>query len=349
MNILRPVSLLAIVTALAVIFAIYLFSQDFRPLIYASAKKSVADVINSSQVDENAFRLLFCGTGSPNRTTDRGQPCTALVADGKLFLFDAGEGALGKLTEYGAPLGSLHGIFLTHLHSDHISGVAEVLHNTWLYGRMSSTEIIGPPGTREVIQGFEAAYLQDLDERTHTLGPDAADKSLAFTGARDVLVEGESADLVYQANGLTIRAFLVDHPTWPQAYGYRIEHKGKVVVISGDTRASDGIRKHAKNADILIHEAINSEIFGYVGDQMVEQGGAMSKGRMDIIESVHTPTLELATIAQNAGVRKLIITHLIPAMPAVWFVDKFFTAGMDDIYKGELTIARDGQWIEVSE
>lgn len=334
-------------TALAV--SLYLYAKDFRPIIYKVAEKSVAQVIESSQVNKADFKLLFCGTGSPNRTTDRGQPCTALVADGKLFLFDAGEGSLGKLTEYGAPLGSLHSIFLTHLHSDHISGVAEVLHNTWLYGRMSPAEIIGPPGTNEVIQGFEAAYLQDLDERTHTLGADAADKSLAFSGARDVLVEGESADVVYQANGLTIRVFLVDHPTWPQAYGYRIEHKGKVVVISGDTRASDGIRKHAKNADILIHEAINSEIFGYVGDQMVEQGGAMSKGRMDIIESVHTPTLELATIAQNAGVRKLIITHLIPAMPAVWFVDQFFTAGMDDIYTGELTIARDGQWVEVSE
>jgi ribonuclease Z len=172
---------------------------------------------------------------------------------------------------------------------------------------------------------------------------------LVFGGARDVLVNGDSAELVYQSGGLSIRAFRVDHPDWPHAYGYRVEYKEKVIVISGDTRASDGIRRHAKDADILIHEAINTEIFEFVGEQMEIQGGPMPKGRMALITNVHTPTLELANLAHEAGVRNLIITHLIPAVPALWIADKFFIDGMEQIYKGNIIVARDGQWIEVLE
>jgi ribonuclease Z len=199
-----------------------------------------------------------------------------------------------------------------------------------------------------MINGFRAAYRADMEERHRVLGAENLDPKLVFNGARDVLVTGESADLVYSSGDLSIRAFRVDHPDWPHAYGYRIEYKGKVVVISGDTRASDGIRRHAKGADILIHEALNSEIFNYIGEQMESRGGPMAKGRVALITRVHTPTLELANIAHEAGVRNLIITHLIPALPALWIADKFFIDGMEEIYAGNIIVARDGQWIEVS-
>lgn len=349
MKIFKPAPILAIAIGFTIMIGAYLYSQDFRPVIFAVAKNTVANVIANANVDESDFSLLFCGTGSPNRTADRGQPCTALLANGKLFLFDAGEGAIGKLIEYGAPVGSLEAVFLTHLHSDHISGLAEVLHNIWLFGLPKATSVIGPLGTNEVLTGFEQVYRQDLEERTHTMSTEVTDIQLMFSGGRDVLVEGESADIVYEGEDLTIRAFLVDHPTWPQAYGYRIEHKDKVIVISGDTRSSNGIRRQAKNADILIHEALNAELIEYIGEEMEAQGGPMSKKRMETITSVHTTTSELAKIAQEAGVPNLIITHLIPAIPPGWVAEKFFTSGMTDTYSGNLIVARDGQWIEVSE
>jgi len=325
----------------------YLYSQDFRPVVYKAAENSVAKIVASSGGIDDDFKLLFCGTGSPSRSPDRGQPCTALIAAGKLFLFDAGEGAIAKLTEFNAPLGQLHSIFLTHLHSDHISGVAEVLHNTWLYGRLHIVETVGPPGTLQIIKGFEHAYSLDLHERIRVLGPENLDSDTAFRGARDVMVEGSAAKVVYQDNGLVIRAFLVTHPDWPQAYGYRIEYRDKVIVISGDTRPSEGITRYAKGADILIHEALNTEIFDYVGEQMEAQGGPMPKDRIARIASAHTSTLALAEIAEKTEVGHLIITHLIPAMPANWAADKFFTSGMSDIYHGKIIVARDGQSIDV--
>lgn len=340
-------TLFVLVTTVVMITG-YLYSQDFRPVVYQAAENSVAKIVTSSSKIDNDFKLLFCGTGSPNRSPDRGQPCTALIAAGKLFLFDAGEGAIAKLTQYNAPLGQLHSIFLTHLHSDHISGVAEVLHNTWLYGRMHSVDTVGPPGTEQVVKGFEHSYSLDLHERMRVVGPENLDSATAFKGATDVIVEGNAAVVVYQDNGLVIRAFLVAHPDWPQAYGYRIEYRGKVIVISGDTRPSEGISRYAKGADILIHEALNTEVFDYVGEQMEAQGGPMPKDRIGRISSAHTSTLELAQIAEKADVSNLIITHLIPALPANWAADQFFTSGMSDIYKGNITVARDGQTIDVA-
>jgi ribonuclease Z len=326
---------------------IYLYTQDFRPIIYKAAAHSVNQIVTDNQENKNAFKLLFCGTGSPNRTPERGQPCTALIADGKLFLFDAGEGAISKLSEYGAPLAQLQGIFLTHLHSDHISGVAEVLHNTWLYGRQHTAEIIGPPGTESMINHFEKAYAEDLHERMRVLGKENLNNDTTFAGARDVSVTGEESTVVYDNNGLVIRAFTVEHPDWPHAYGYRIEYRNKVIVISGDTRPSKNLVKHSKGADYLIHEALNTEIFNYVGKQMDLQGGPISQDRLDLIAEVHTSTLDLAELASEAAVDNLVITHLIPAIPANWISNKFFTSDMDDIYSGNIVVARDGQYIEI--
>ncbi len=344
-SLLKKLILLPLVTG-CIAFG-YLYSQDFRPLIFKITEQKIAQMVASATQNKNDFKLLFCGTGSPNRTESRGQPCTALVANGKLFLFDAGEGAIAKLIEYDAPIGVLDTIFLTHLHSDHMSGVAEVLHNTALYGRRNQVETIGPPGTQKLISSFAMAYQDDLEERQRVLGAEKLDPGIVFSGAKDVLIEKKEIKPVYNQDGLIISAFQIDHPDWPHAYGYKIEFKGKVIIISGDTRASDGIRTYAKGADILIHEALNADIFEYIGRQMDIQGASMSGDRFERIAAAHTSTIELAEIAKKTEVRHLVITHLIPALPAIWMADQFFASGMSDIYDGDIIIARDGQWLDV--
>lgn len=327
----------------------YLYSVSFRPIVFALIDRQVEKIAEATTVDDDAFQLLFCGTGSPNRTPHRGQPCTALVAAGKLFLFDAGEGSIAKLAEYEAPLGRLHTIFLTHLHSDHVSGVAEVMHNSWLYGRRHELAVVGPPGTARMVAGFEAAYSDDLDERTRVLGIEAISPALAFSGARDEEVGGDEIRTFYDAEGLVIKAFQIDHPDWPHAYGYRIEHKGKVIVISGDTRASESIVTHARGADLLVHEALNMEAMTHIGAAMDRTGGPIPGSRMARIAEVHTTTHELADLAERAEVKALAITHLIPAIPPNWVADQFFVDGMSVRYGGPIMIARDGDWLDLSD
>jgi len=345
-NLLKKLAVLLVITFSAVFG--YLYSQDFRPLVFKITEQKVAQMVENATPDKEDFKLLFCGTGSPSRNVHRAQPCTALVANGKLFLFDAGEGAIAKLMEYGAPVGALDTIFLTHLHSDHMSGVAEVLHNTALYGRRHQVDTLGPPGTQKLIEGFAMAYHDDLEERQRVLGAEKLDPGIVFSGAQDVLINKTEIKPLYKQDGLTISAFQIDHPDWPHAYGYKIEFNGKVIVISGDTRASDGIRTYAKGADILIHEALQADIFAHIGRQMDVQGASMSGDRFESIAAAHTTTIELAELSQQAQVKHLVITHLIPALPAIWLADRFFISGMDDIYDGKITIARDGQWMDVN-
>ena len=129
--------------------------------------------------------------------------------------------------------------------------------------------VAGPAGTGDIIKHFNAAYQLDLTERQRVLGVENIDPELAFPVAEDIRIPHQGVDqpqlhVVYAEGDLTIGAFLVDHPDWPQAFGYRIQYRDKVVVISGDTRPSDGVRWFAKGADLLIHEALNSEVFEYI-------------------------------------------------------------------------------------
>ena len=153
---------------------------DPEPVIHTVIDYKVSSTARRNDLADDQFELLFVGTGSPNRAPDRGQPCLAFTAAGKLFLIDAGEGATGALTEFGAPLGKLDTIFLTHLHSDHISGLGEVMHNTWLYGRTDEIQVIGPPGTDDVLAGFAKVYEHDTHERQRVLGAENISTEVAM-------------------------------------------------------------------------------------------------------------------------------------------------------------------------
>ncbi len=335
-----------IAIALAVGVSGLLLNPD--PLIHTVIDKVVATRSAASDVPDHRFEVLFCGTGSPNRTPTRGQPCLAVIAGGRLFLFDAGEGAIGALTEYNAPLARLDTIFLTHLHSDHISGLGEVLHNTWLYGRTGQIDVIGPPGTAEVLAGFSRVYKTDMAERQRVLGKENIDPKWAMGQARDVLAPEEETLVVYENDGVTIEAFRVEHLDWPDAYGYRVTFAGKTVVISGDTRKTTAVPRVAQGADLLIHEALNNDAMSTVAEALDKHDIGVPGNRMTRIAEAHTLTLEVAEMARDAQVDHLILTHLIPALPANALTDRYFTKGMRDIYDGKITVARDGMRIRLA-
>ncbi len=343
----RGIIALLSVTTCAV--ALWLHSQDYMPLMERLIASTIAGQAYAMTADDTDTRILFCGTGSPNRSPERSGPCLALVARGELFLFDAGEGAIGKLREYQAPVLKLSKIFLTHLHSDHMSGVPEVLHNTWLFGRLDAVELVGPPGTGKFLDGMRLAYEDDVNERMHVLGPDGVDPELAFARSRDVEVHGDGLVMVHEDGDFTIEAFRVDHPHWPFAYGYRIQIDGRTVVVSGDTTPSDGVRRHARNADLLIHEAFNQSFMSIAGEQLEKIDVPISAARIERIAEVHTATLELADIAAEAEVKSLVLTHLIPPIPDNFVARRAFVSGMADRYAGKLTVAHDGLWLDLAQ
>ncbi len=242
------------ITALLVITGIfgYLYLMDFEPLVKQVVSSNIEKIIDSDKTSTKGFKVLFCGTGSPNRTQDRAQPCTAVQINDQLFLFDAGEGAVSSLQFHNAPLSSLSRIFITHLHSDHMSGVAEVLHNSWLYNRGNDElTVMGPPGTQQMLASIRSVYEEDINERVEAIGIDRLNPKKVFHQAQEIEFTPGNAHTVFNENGILIEAFHVDHGRWKHAYGYRISYAGKSIVISGDTAPSAAIVKYSKDADIL--------------------------------------------------------------------------------------------------
>ncbi|MEP4485512.1 MAG: MBL fold metallo-hydrolase [Halioglobus sp.] len=330
------------------ILTVVIYSTQ-RPnwIIELAVDSQIEANINAQEISDTTFELLFCGTGSPQHHSDRGQPCLAIVAAGRLFLFDAGQGAAQRLNEFGAPILHLDTVFLTHLHSDHMSGLGEVLHNGWLYGRQHLVDVIGPPGTEKVLAGFQQVYEDDLHERQRVLGEEYLNSTSGMGRGLDVKIEALDLAVVYESGGVVIKAFQVNHPDWPYAYGYRIEYEGKTVVVSGDTAYTPSIGIHAKGADVLIHEALNSDLMTMGGRLLKKHGSVIDEARLDLISSVHTPTELVAKSADEADAGTLIVSHLIPPIPAIGFIEKYFVQGMDKVYDGEIIVARDGMRIKL--
>ena len=344
----KTIPLLAAASAIALgSAAAWLHMSDYLPLVEPALKRAALEWDSMADVDNSEAKLLFCGTGSPATTPERGSPCLALIFNGKLFLFDAGEGSVQKLRQFKMPLLKLSMIFVTHPHSDHISGVAQVMHASWLDGRDKQVILAGPPGMEDFIEGTKQAYGADIEERMHTLAVDGYDARLAFGEAREIVISDETIQTVHTEPGLKVEAFRVNHPDWHFAYGYRLTVAGKTIVISGDTTPSDGIRKYAADADILIHEAINMAFSSTFSEALRETRFPVTDNRISAIANTHTSTLDLAALAEEAGARSLYLTHLIPPIPDSYPARKAFTSGMDSVYDGPITVASDGLEIDL--
>ncbi len=329
--------------------AIVLLSANRSTLINWQIERGVQEGVASQEISSTRFELIFCGTGTPQFFPDRSQPCLGVIAAGKFFLFDAGQNASRQLSATASPFTKLEAVFLTHLHSDHMSGVADVLHSSWLMGRQHEVNVVGPPGTQQLLDGIHQGYSNDIEERQRVLGVEYLETTVKLGQATEVTIDNEDAVVVHDADGLVVEAFRVDHPDWPYAYGYRVSYGGKTVVVSGDTKYTPAIAKHADGADMLIHEAVNLDMMEQIASALRQFGGPVDPDRLALISAVHTPTLEVARVAKEAEVKKLVLTHLIPPIPANFVAEQHYSDGMDDIYDGELVMARDGMRITLIE
>lgn len=193
------------------------------------------------------FKVTLLGTGSPPPSIDRFGPCTLVEAGDALFLFDAGRGALQRLVQTGKTYKDVRAVFLTHLHSDHTVGLADLWLTGWLIHRSTSPlQLFGPEGTSSLAGHLAQAYAYDVSIR---ISDDHADPAGGRIEATEIH-EG----VVYKKDGVTITAFEVDHRPIKPAFGYRIHYLGHSVVLSGDTRLSENLVKWAKDADLVVHE-----------------------------------------------------------------------------------------------
>ncbi len=293
-------------------------------------------------LDPKALHVGFCGTGSPLPSRDRASACTVVIADGKLFVFDAGEGAGETLALMGMPLGKIEGVFLTHLHSDHFEGLGPLALQRWA-GTSAATAlpIIGPEGTQKIAEGLNIAYGPDGGFRIAHHGSAVVPPS-GFGFASTVINPG----IVYDKDGVKITAFPVSHGPISPAFGYRLDWQGKSVTISGDTTTDPSIAKIAKGSDVLVYEVLQPRLVEEMA-KAAERNG--QPGRAKIfrdIQNYHVTPEAAADSATAAGAKMLTFTHIVPSLPKPLM--RLVTLGADKHYAGPIRTMRDGDLLSIT-
>jgi len=305
--------------------------------------------IDPTEALPDGLHAYVCGSGSPLPDAERAGPCIAVLAGQSAFVFDAGSGSIRKLGWMGFPMQKLDAAFLTHLHSDHLDGLGELMLQAWMAGaRSSPLPIYGPPGTDRVVAGLMQAYAIDRGYRIAHHGPKVA-RPGGFGGeARIVSFDdaGDSDGLVYAADGVTIHAVPVEHAPVDNAYAYRVDYKGRSLVISGDTRFTERLARFAKGADVLFHEALNPQMVGTLGKALAEHGNADAASIMADIPAYHTSPDDAARVAQRAGVDMLVFYHLLPAPPTE-LMNALFVGDAHRIFAGRIEVSEDGTLVSL--
>jgi ribonuclease Z len=302
--------------------------------------------IHNELLDLRQMTIVLCGTGDPAPDRDRAAACTAVFVAGHFFLVDVGPGSARNAGIFALPLPYLTAVLLTHFHSDHIGDLGEINTQSWIAGRSHPLPVYGPPGVKQVVDGFASAYALDagyrvatvpmLSPRTWTMEPHAIviPGSAQQTGATTVL-EGE---------GLRITAFTVDHAPVTPAYGYRFDYRGRSVVISGDTAKSSNLIRAASDADLLIHEAQAKHIISIVQQVAGEESNKLLQQTLGDIQRYHSSPVEAAESANEAKVRLLVLSHLTPPQSGV-LAQWAFLRGVSAIRPRGVEMGYDGMMI----
>jgi ribonuclease Z len=215
----------------------------------------------------------------------------------------------------------------------------------WTSGTNSAPlPVHGPTGVADVVAGFNAAYKIDNGYRTGHHGPAIAPPSgagavaMAFAlpdvGKGDIVV-------VLEEDGLKITAIRVDHGPVKPAVGYRFDYKGRSLVISGDTAKSASLTAASKGADLLVHEALQPKLVAMMTTGLEAKGiRAMAQITRDIV-NYHSSPEEAAESAKAAGVKQLVLSHIVPSIPSKFFYPAFLGDAAKR-YDGPIIMGEDG-------
>ena len=254
------------------------------------------------------MRLTLLGTGSPVPDPARHGPSQIIEAGDDLLLVDCGGGAVQRLVAAGyvAPGHLVHGalplrrIALTHLHSDHISGLVDLLWSGWIFQWWEAPPlVVGPPGTAQFLERLVAAFEYDIRVRSR---PGRGRESLVPR------VEEIEEDWRDTGDGWRLTAFRVEHQPVDQAFGFRLDDDTGSLVLSGDTRECANVIRHAAGADLLVHEVYSRR---GLEAQLAGVRDPQARARLARIVSFHTPSNRVGAVATQAQVKQVVLTHLI--------------------------------------
>jgi ribonuclease BN (tRNA processing enzyme) len=242
-------------------------------------------------------KLILLGTGTPFADPTKSGPSLAIVVNNTSYIVDCGPGVVRRAAEaskLGFPsleAAQLKTLFITHLHSDHTIGLADIILTPAVLDRNAPIRIYGPVGSKKMTDDLMSAYKQDIAIRINGLEKGDA---IAYQVYTNEIKEGQ----IYKDSNLTVTAFNVQHGQWDNAFGFVFQTKDKKIVISGDCTYSENLIKYAKDCDILVHE-----VYSDTGLKKRTQRW------QDYHSTFHTSTYQLADIANKVKPKLLILNH----------------------------------------
>lgn len=337
----------ALVTVLILVTGLSVIGLFTWKRIVGSVVVRMLPLPDDSLLEKDTLRVVLCGTGTPVPTEDRLPAATAILAGDELILVDAGPGTIRKAHLRGLPVHRLSTVLVTHFHSDHMGGLGQAIGHSWFFRRREPIHVYGPPGIEEVVAGFVQAYRYDTEYRSSPEGG-ALDPKVAAPEVTVVPVEDGEASLVFKRGDLRVYAFAVDHSGLgvESAYGYRIEYRDRVVVLSGDTERTDSLIRHARGADVLIHSATGPQFAMTAAADALERRQQVDWANeiRNVRDHFATP-VEAAEVAEAAGAETLVLSH-VPAL-SHFLLEWVFLWGVGDVYDGEVILGEDGMTFEL--
>ncbi|MGB2713228.1 MAG: MBL fold metallo-hydrolase [Vicinamibacterales bacterium] len=274
-------------------------------------------------------RLIFLGTGGgPRPRKSSSAPAQVIVANGTPYVVDCGNGVARQLVFAGVPLPTLRHIFITHQHSDHTADYGNLIWLAWAAGLKTRVDTWGPPPLERMTRLFFEMNAYDINTRV-------ADEGRVPLSPLVHVHELTGNGVVMQDENVKVTAALVSHPPVVPAFAFRFDASDRSIVISGDTARSDNLVKLARGADVLVHEALYLPAV----DRLVASVANAATLRKHLIDS-HTAVEDCGRAAAAAGVKTLVLSHLVPAEDPL-VTDQMWVDAAKAHFRGTVLLAKD--------
>lgn len=276
------------------------------------------------------MQVTILGSGSPLPDPMRAGPATLVRTSAGDLLFDCGRGVLMRAAAAGVGVAGLRGLWLTHLHSDHITDLNDVITMRWAMSMAPNPlPITGPVGTTAVVRATEAMLETDIGYRL------AHHDDLQWRPDDPVteVVDGT----VFEQGAVRITAAPTDHAPVHPTVGFRIDDGDRSVVIAGDTVPCAGLDLLCRDADVLVHTVVRSDLIEMLGVPRL----------VDVID-YHSTVQQAAQTAARANVATLVLNHLVPAPPPTEEGEQPWIDQAREHFAGTIVVARDLTAIEVA-
>ena len=244
------------------------------------------------------MKLTLLGTGCPSVDFKRCGSSNLISTKSTKILVDCGSGVTQRLYQSNNSSADIDALLLTHLHTDHVIDLYQLIISSWHSDRTSQWKIYGPKGTKQFVDKIFLAWKSERKLRI------SYEKRKSSKALNYKVYEFKKEGFI-NINDIKIKYFEVDHKPVPYAYGFSFFNKNKKLTISGDTRPCESLMLNAQNADVLLHEV-------FIEYEINQTSGLRSKKTLHNVKEYHTPSNLVGKVAKLSNCKKLVLTHFVP-------------------------------------